>query len=111
VAADPAFGSDFKDKVLANVVSKESNVRQTLAKVTLGEADAGIVYTTDTKSASEVGTIDIPEGSNVVARYFIAPLKSAQHPQTALGFIEYALSKEGQQTLVKYGFGPAEVNQ
>jgi molybdate transport system substrate-binding protein len=111
LAADPAFGSDFKNKVLANVVSKESNVRQTLAKVTLGEADAGIVYTTDARTASDAGTIEIPEGSNLVARYYIAPLKGAQHPQTALSFIEYTLSKDGQQTLTKYGFGPAEVNQ
>ena len=41
------FGADFKDKVLAHVVSNEDNVKQVVAKVQLGEADAGIVYTSD----------------------------------------------------------------
>ena len=108
LAADPAFGPDFNEKVLANVVSKESNVRQTLAKVTLGEADAGIVYTTDMRAASDVGTIEIPERYNVLAHYYVAPVKGAADPQMALLFIGYLLSAEGQVTLTRHGFGPAE---
>jgi len=45
------FGTEFKDKVLANVVSNEDNVKQVVAKVQLGEADAGIVYTSDATAA------------------------------------------------------------
>ena len=68
LAADAAYGKDFKDKVLANVVSYENNVRQVLAKVQLGEADAGIVYTTDAKAAKgQVKTIDVPDPYNVLA--------------------------------------------
>ena len=55
-----SFGVDFKDKVLANVVSNEDNVKQVVAKVQLGEADAGIVYTSDVVAATDLKTIEIP---------------------------------------------------
>lgn len=107
LSADPAYGSDLEERVLANVVSYESNVRQVLSKVELGEADAGIVYATDAKAA-KVGTIEVGDKYNVVARYYIAPVKDADHPNAAKGFIEYALSEEGQRTLESYGFGRAD---
>ena len=49
-----SFGTDFKDKVLANVVSNEDNVKQVVAKVQLGEADAGIVYISDSIAAPDL---------------------------------------------------------
>jgi len=60
-----SFGNGFKDKVLANVVSNEDNVRQVVAKVQLGEADAGIVYTSDAVAAPELQTIEIPAELNM----------------------------------------------
>ena len=105
----PEFGSDFRERVLANVVSQENNVRQVLAKVQLGEADAGIVYTTDALSAGEsVRTLEIEDRYNVIARYYIAPVKDRPNPQGAALFIDFVLSEEGQQTLAKYGFGPTD---
>ena len=68
------LGTDFKDKVLANVVSNEDNVKQVVAKVQLGEADAGIVYTSDAVAAPDLKTIEIPAELNVIAEYPIAPL-------------------------------------
>jgi molybdate transport system substrate-binding protein len=111
-SADPAFGTGFKTQVLANVVSRESNVRQVVAKVQLGEADAGIVYTTDARSAAAgattaLGSIEIPESYNVVARYYIARLNDSTRPEAAQLFIDHVLSAQGQQTLAGYGFGPA----
>jgi molybdate transport system substrate-binding protein len=107
LSADPAYGSAFKEKVLANVVSRENNVRQVLAKVQLGEADAGIVYTTDARAAqTATGSIEIPDKYNVIATYYIAPIKDAMHQQTAGLFIEYTLSSEGQGILQQHGFGP-----
>jgi molybdate transport system substrate-binding protein len=105
------YGASYQRQVLANVVSKETNVRQVAAKVQLGEADAGIVYTTDAKAAMQaspqaVTTIDIPDASNVLADYYIAPLKNAPHPEASRRFIAYALSPEGQQVLRSFGFGP-----
>ncbi|HEU5430672.1 MAG TPA: molybdate ABC transporter substrate-binding protein, partial [Thermomicrobiales bacterium] len=73
LAADSANGEGFAAKVAANVVSEEEDVRDVLAKVHLGEADAGIVYVTDAMSAgAAVRTIDIPAAANVVATYPIA---------------------------------------
>ncbi len=107
LAADPAYGPGFKERVLANVVSYENNVRQVLAKVQLGEADAGIVYATDA-STTTLRTIPVPDRYSPLARYYIAPLKDAPHPQAATVFITYALSDEGQQILQNHGFGRAQ---
>jgi molybdate transport system substrate-binding protein len=69
-----SFGAGFKDKVLANVVSNEDNVKQVVAKVQLGEADAGIVYTSDSIAAPDLKTFEIPSELNVIVKYPIAPL-------------------------------------
>ena len=103
---DPAFGSDFSTQVLANVVSNETDVRQVVAKVQLGEADAGIVYVSDAVAASELQTIAIPTADNVIAKYPIAALGKAQQPDLAAGFITYVLSADGQAALKKWGFTP-----
>ena len=102
------FGSDFKDKVLANVVSNEDNVKQVVAKVQLGEADAGIVYTSDAVAASDLKTIEIPGELNVIAEYPIAPLVNSANPDLATAFINYLLSPDGQSVLQKWGFAPPE---
>jgi len=102
------FGSDFKDKVLANVVSNEDNVKQVVAKVQLGEADAGIVYTSDAVAASDLRTIEIPAELNVVAEYPIAKLDKSANPDLADAFIAFVLSPKGQTVLQKWGFAPPE---
>jgi molybdate transport system substrate-binding protein len=108
--ADGSLGAGYKEAVLANVVSYEENVRAVLTKVTLGEADAGIVYTSDiTRSAGEeVQRIDIPDSLNTIASYPIAPLADSQKPAMAQAFIDYVLSADGQEKLAKYGFLPAD---
>jgi len=101
-----AFGATFKDDVLKNVVSYEENVRSVLSKVMLGEADAGIVYTSDSSGANadQVGRIDIPDPLNTVASYPIAAIGDSAHPDLAAAFITLALSPLGQAVLTQYGF-------
>jgi molybdate transport system substrate-binding protein len=110
MSQDAAYGATFKDKVVANVVSREDNVKAVVAKVQLGEADAGIVYTTDVTpgAAKDLTTLDIPDPFNVIAAYPIAPLKNALEPQLASQFIEWVLSSKGQQVLAQYGFISAQ---
>jgi molybdate transport system substrate-binding protein len=108
-AADPAFGAQFKDNVLGNVVSYEENVKTVFAKVSLGEADAGIVYVTDitVDAAATVGRLNIPDALNTIAAYPIAPLSDSKNAGLARAFVALVLSPEGQQILAKYGFAPA----
>lgn len=101
------FGADYKDTVLANVVSNEDNIRQAVTKVQLGEADAGIVYLSDAVAAPELQRITIPAEVNVIAEYPIAPLLESANPELAEVFIAYVLSPAGQAALEKWGFTPA----
>jgi molybdate transport system substrate-binding protein len=102
----PDFTPTFSPTVLANVVSFEQDVKSVLAKVVLGEADAGIVYTTDITSdaASKVGRIDIPDPLNTIASYPIAAISGSANAELARIFVDYVLSADGQTVLAKYGF-------
>jgi len=103
--ASAKLGKDFKDKVMTQVVSRELNVRQILAKVTLGEADAAVVYRTDALTAKEkLEVIAIPADLNVVAEYPIAVLKNAPQPKLANAFVDLVLSGDGQKRLAAAGF-------
>lgn len=106
MSQDPSYGSDFSTKVLANLVSEETNVKAVVSKVQLGEADAGIVYSTDVTPAvrDAVKIIDIPDQLNVIADYPIATVKDGQNASGGQAFIDYVLSPAGQETLKKYGF-------
>lgn len=104
-AADPSFGASYKTNVLKNVVSYEADVKSVLAKVALGEADAGIVYTTDAATEKgKVGTVTIPDGLNTIAVYPIGVVKASQQATTAQAFVDYVNSPDGQAILAKYGF-------
>ncbi len=100
------FGATFSQTVLANVVSQEDNVKQVVAKIQLGEGDAGIVYTSDVTpdAATKVTKIDIPDKYNTLATYPIAVLKSAPQADLAAKFVDYVLSADGQAILTKWGF-------
>jgi molybdate transport system substrate-binding protein len=103
------FGPDFRARVEANVVSRELNVKQVLAKVSLGEASAGIVYRTDAKAAADrVSVVTIPPYVNVVAEYPIAVAKHAPHVELARAWVELVLSHAGKSALETAGFLPPD---
>ena len=98
----------FSDDVLKNLVSNETDVKAVLAKIEVGEADAGVVYTTDAATVKDdVKTIDIPQQYNVVAHYPLAALKESGHLDVAKAFVQYVMSDAGQTILKRYGFGSA----
>lgn len=87
--------------------SYEENVRGVLGKVTLGEADAGIVYATDVIAAGDdAAGVAIPADLNVVAAYPIAVTTDAPNPAGARAFVAFVLGAEGQAILARYGFSP-----
>jgi len=107
---DPQGGAGFSDKVLANVVSNEANVKDVVAKVQLGEVDAGIAYVTDVTAdvAGDITLVAIPDSLNVIATYPIAVTTDAGNADLAQAFIDFILSPPGQQILQGYGFLPAQ---
>lgn len=101
----PDFPAGFQEAVQANVVSYEENVKAVLSKVSLGEADAGIVYTSDAPpSLEEVARIAIPDSLNVPASYPIAMIEDSANRELAQQFLAFVLSPEGQSILANYGF-------
>lgn len=102
------ISATFSADVLKNLQSNETNVKAVIAKIQVGEADAGVVYTTDAAAAKgEVTTIAIPKEYNVVAEYPMAVLKTSSHLDVAEAFVQYVTSGAGQAILKGYGFGGA----
>ncbi len=97
------FGKGFVDALEARIVSRELNARQVLAKVQLGEADAGIVYRTDAMFAG-LGYLEIPGALNVTARYPMAILSDSDQPVLAAAWVEFVRSEAGSAALEAYGF-------
>lgn len=107
-AADSSFGSDYKQRVLANLVSEEQNVRHVTAKIALGEADAGVVYVTDVSSSvsGRLAVVEIPPQFNITAHFPIGMISDSKQPALARGFVDFVLGPEGQRILAQWGFSP-----
>ncbi len=98
-------GEAFRAQVEAHVVSRELNVRQVLAKVVLGEAQAAFVYRTDALTAGDkVRTLPLPEDVRVRAAYPIGVVSDAKQPSLAHAFVAFARSAEGRALLERAGF-------
>ena len=104
----------YAERVVANAgitvtpSSYEENVKAVVTKVTLGEADAGIVYRTDVIAAGDAAQgVPIPDDINVVAEYPIALVADAPNAAGAQAFIDFVLGPAGQGIVAAYGFGPA----
>jgi molybdate transport system substrate-binding protein len=93
--------------VLDHVVSEEPDVRGVVAKVALGEADAGFVYATDARSVvRKVRTIALPARAQPVVRYEVAVVRASRHAAAARAFVARVLGPSGRATLRRFGFGP-----
>ena len=92
--------------VMANVVSQETDVKGIIAKVALGEADAGFVYRTDARSVtSQTRRIALPGWAQPPVRYEVAVVKASSHATAARAYIKKLLSKRGRKLLAAAGFG------
>lgn len=99
-----AYGADFPARYAANIASREVNVGALVAKVALGEGDAGIVYATDARSSDKVKAIDIPADQNVPATYGGVVLKASAHADTAAAFLAWLAGPGGQAVMASFGF-------
>jgi molybdate transport system substrate-binding protein len=108
MSAAAEFGAAFGDRVQHNVVSREENVKAVVAKVQLGEADAGFVYQSDVAPslAAQITMIAVPDAYNVIATYPIVVLTKAPNAAAARAFVALVLSDGGQRILGRYNFAP-----
>lgn len=97
-------------RALGNVVSEEESAKGVVAKVQLGEADAGIVYRSDVPPAllRFVRVLPVPDEANVLAAYPIAALAKAPHAELARAFADFVLAPEAQALLARHGFLPPD---
>jgi molybdate transport system substrate-binding protein len=93
--------------LVGKAVSQGTDVREVLAKVVLGEADAGFVYATDAKTVKgKVGVIGLPKSAQPRVLYAAAAVKSSRHLQAAKGWIRRLLGERAQTKLRAAGFLP-----
>jgi molybdate transport system substrate-binding protein len=108
------LGPEFRAEVERRVVSRELNVRQVLAKVSLGEAEAAVVYRSDALAAGagdpegSVVVVPIPAELNAIAEYPIAVAVGSAQAELARAWIAFLLSPSGQRALSDAGFLPAQ---
>jgi molybdate transport system substrate-binding protein len=98
-AAGKKYGPGWLASVKSHVVSQENDVRSVLAKVKLGEADAGIVYASDAKGTP------LPPAFQPRIEYPIVVLKDSPHAGLAKSFVSLLLSPTGRRFLKARGFG------
>jgi molybdate transport system substrate-binding protein len=104
-----ALAADVLDKagVTNDPRSLEVDVKAVLAKVVLGEADAGLVYSSDVVAAQgEVQEVPLPEDATATSEDTIAVTADSDEKDLAEEFLDLVLSPEGQQVLVDAGFSP-----
>ncbi|MFL5756468.1 MAG: molybdate ABC transporter substrate-binding protein [Chloroflexota bacterium] len=106
LAKESGYPADFAARYTANIASKEDNVKAVVAKIELGEGDAGVVYATDAKASTKVKTIDVPDSANVPATYDGVVVKASHDHGAAQAFLSWLAGPSGQAILASFGFLP-----
>ncbi|MBA2382438.1 MAG: molybdate ABC transporter substrate-binding protein [Chloroflexi bacterium] len=104
LASETGYPADFAAVYTANIVSKEDNVTAVVAKIELGEGDAGIVYVTDAKASTRVTPIAIPDAANVPATYAGVVVEASAHAAAGQAFLAWFAGPDGQAILAGFGF-------
>jgi molybdate transport system substrate-binding protein len=104
---EPGYPADFAASYAANVVSREDNVSAIVAKLALGEGDAGIVYVTDATGVDGIATVAVPDSANVPATYGGVVVKASAAPDAAAAFLAWLTGPEARAMFADAGFTPA----
>jgi molybdate transport system substrate-binding protein len=98
---------NYRQLVINNIVTYETNVEQVVTKVRIGVVDAGFAYMTDAMfyGQSQLKFVQIASDVNIQAQYGIGVLKNSTHTELAMKYLNFWTSKDGQDLLSKYGFG------
>lgn len=92
-----------KAAITVQSVSDEPSVKALVGKVQLGELDAGIVYTTDTR-ARGVAAVPIAAAQNLVASYPMAVLTTGRNRAGGEQFATFVRGDAGRALLAEHGF-------
>jgi molybdate transport system substrate-binding protein len=106
LAKEAGYPPDFAAKYAANVASQEDNVKAVVAKIELGEGDAGIVYVTDAKASDKLTPVEVPDAANVSATYAGVVVKASKDAAAAKAFLDWFACPDGQAILSEFGFLP-----
>lgn len=106
LAKEAGYPADFSAAYRANIASKEDNVKAVVAKIELGEGDAGIVYVTDAKASTKVATVDVPLLANVPATFDGVVINDSPNTAAARAFLDWFTGPDGQAILGRLGFLP-----
>jgi molybdate transport system substrate-binding protein len=110
MANDTAYGPEYRNAVMKNVVSEDPVVTALVAKLRLGEADAGIAYASDVSEGDKalVTMLPIPDRYNVIAVYPLGIVQESKVKDQAAAFAQFITSMEGNAILTRYGFIPTD---
>jgi len=104
LSRESGYPDDFAVRYATNVASREDNVKAVVAKIELGEGDAGVVYVTDAKASAKVATVDVPDSANVAATYSGVVVKASGNVPAARAFLDWFAGPDGQAILSTFGF-------
>ncbi len=104
LAEDSGYGAELVTRINRNIVSEENRVKAIVAKLLLGEADAGIVYQSDlaASSAARLTAIPLPEKHSILVVYPVARVQGAQTGTER--FADYLFSSAAQSVFAQHGF-------
>jgi molybdate transport system substrate-binding protein len=96
----------YRQRVIANIVTYETNVEQVVGKVLTDSVDGGFAYMSDTAhlGQSRVKYLLIPSDVNIQAKYSIGVLNESRYHDLAMEYVRFWTSQDGQALLAKYGF-------
>ena len=104
LTTDSAYGPALVGKIKGNIVSEEGRVKAIIAKLLLGEVDAGIVYQSDLTPANshKLTAIALPQQHNPLAIYLLAKVRKTE--ARVDDFITFLYDTWAQDTFAQHGF-------